>query len=85
MCPISATKTLLLDYMALPDGSLEKKRMEGRYGRANLRKLVAEYEQERAFYEWLEQSAGSPCPGCGLRVEKASGCNHVSRAIRPLV
>ena len=51
--------------------------MEVRYGRTMLHRLVEEYEQERAFREWLEQKTGTPCPGCDLRVEKHSGCNHV--------
>ncbi|KAI9057191.1 RWD-domain-containing protein [Trametes sanguinea] len=77
-CPISATKTLLLEYIAMPEGSVERKRMEMRYGRAALKKLVDEYEQERAFYEWLERSTGTSCPTCNLRVEKSAGCNHMT-------
>lgn len=58
-----------------------------RYGRSMLKKLVDEYEQERAFHEWLDEKAGMPCPGCELRVEKHSGCNHVRSAdgLRPRV
>ena len=78
-CPISATKAILHEYMAFADGSTEKKLMEMRYGRSALRKLVVEYEQEKAFQEWLDRSTGTPCPGCDLRVEKHSGCNHVRR------
>ncbi|KAI0824126.1 RWD-domain-containing protein [Trametes gibbosa] len=76
-CPISATKTLVLEYMALAEDSPERTWMEARYGHATLKKLVHEYEEERAFHEWLEQCTGTPCPGCDLRVEKASGCNHM--------
>ena len=76
-CPISATKAILQEYLASPEGSAERKRMEGRYGRSTLQKLVDENESERAFQEWLERSTGTPCPGCELRVEKHSGCNHV--------
>ncbi|KAI0359180.1 RWD-domain-containing protein [Trametes cingulata] len=77
-CPISATKTLLLEYMALPEDSPERTKMEMRYGRTTIQKLVEEYEQERAFNEWLERSTGTPCPGCDLRVEKSAGCNHMT-------
>ena len=76
-CPISATKAILQEYLASPEGSAERKRMEGRYGRSTLQKLVEEYQSERAFQEWLERNTGTPCPGCDLRVEKHSGCNHV--------
>lgn len=76
-CPISATKAILQEYMALSEGSTERKKMEARYGRSTLQRLVTEYEEERAFHEWLESCTGSPCPGCDLRVEKHSGCNHV--------
>ncbi|KAI0662611.1 RWD-domain-containing protein [Cubamyces menziesii] len=77
-CPISATKTLVLEYIALEEGSVERKQMELRYGRTTLKKLVEEYEQERAFHEWLERSTGTSCPTCDLRVEKSSGCNHMT-------
>ena len=63
--------------MALPEDSAKRKEMEARYGRAGLRKLVEEYEHEKQFHEWLAQCTGTPCPGCDLRVEKHSGCNHV--------
>ena len=76
-CPISATKVILAEYMALAESSAERKQMEARYGRAALQKLIEEYEQEKQFREWLERCTGMPCPGCDLRVEKHSGCNHV--------
>lgn len=76
-CPISAMKGLLMEYLAHPEDGLERKKMEGRFGRAMLQKLVAEFQEERAFQEWLERWTGTACPGCDLRVEKASGCNHV--------
>ncbi|KAI0651634.1 RWD-domain-containing protein [Trametes meyenii] len=77
-CPISATKGLLMEYMALPEDSPQRRQMEQRYGRMALKKLIDEYEQERAFHEWLERSTGTPCPGCDLRVEKSAGCNHMT-------
>ncbi|KAI0757225.1 RWD-domain-containing protein [Daedaleopsis nitida] len=77
-CPISATNTILADYMALADDSPERKRMEVRYGLSTLKRLVKEYEEEREFRAWLEQKTGTPCPGCDLRVEKHSGCNHMT-------
>lgn len=76
-CPISATAALLKEYIELPDDSPERTRMERRFGRSTLRKLVKEYEEELAFQEWLRHSTGTPCPSCDLRVEKHSGCNHV--------
>ncbi|RPD63166.1 RWD-domain-containing protein [Lentinus tigrinus ALCF2SS1-6] len=77
-CPISATKAILQEYMALAEGSSQRKMMEARYGRSTLQRLVTEYEEERAFHEWLERCTGTPCPGCDLRVEKHSGCNHMT-------
>ncbi|KAL1952187.1 hypothetical protein VTO73DRAFT_1336 [Trametes versicolor] len=77
-CPISAMKGLLMEYLAHPEDGLERKKMEGRFGRAMLQKLVAEFQEERAFQEWLERWTGTACPGCDLRVEKASGCNHMT-------
>ncbi|EJF66506.1 hypothetical protein BD309DRAFT_909405 [Dichomitus squalens] len=77
-CPISATKAILTEYMALPEGSAERKQLETLYGRVALQKLVDQYEHEKKFREWLAQRMGTPCPGCDLPVEKASGCNHMT-------
>ena len=68
---------VLEQYLALSDTSLEKRRMELRYGKSTLQKLVKDYEDEQAFHKWLTERTGTPCPGCDLRVEKHSGCNHV--------
>ncbi|KAI0639186.1 RWD-domain-containing protein [Trametes polyzona] len=77
-CPISAMKAIMVEYMALPEDAPARKAMEARFGRLLLKKLVDEYEEERAFQEWLEKSTGTACPTCDLRVEKASGCNHMT-------
>lgn len=76
-CPISATKEILGEYMALEEDSPKRREMEARYGRVALKKLMDEYEREKDFMDWLERCTGIPCPGCELRVEKHSGCNHV--------
>ena len=76
-CPISATKEVLAEFLALEEDSPKRREMEARYGRVALKKLMDEYEREKDFMDWLERCTGIPCPGCELRVEKHSGCNHV--------
>jgi len=51
--------------------------MERQYGKKNLKKLVAKYEEDRANQEWIEKSTMA-CPKCHVHVEKSMGCNHVS-------
>ncbi|KAM5538239.1 hypothetical protein V8D89_008126 [Ganoderma adspersum] len=77
-CPISAMKEILAEYMALEEDSPKRREMEARYGRVALKKLMDEYEREKDFNDWLERWTGTPCPGCELRVEKHSGCNHMT-------
>ena len=77
-CPISMTESFVLEYLALPEGSSEREVLERRFGRNNIRKLVAKYEEEQANKQWLEHSTMS-CPSCHVHVEKSLGCNHVSR------
>ncbi|KAI0768503.1 RWD-domain-containing protein [Trametes elegans] len=77
-CPISAAKALVMEYMALAEDSIERRRMEQRYGRTMIRRLVYDYEEERASLETIALSTGTPCPSCGLAVEKSAGCNHMT-------
>ena len=76
-CPMSATDTFVIEYMALPESSPSRLLLERRYGRSNILRLVARVEEERANLEWLENSTMA-CPFCHVHVEKSMGCNHVS-------
>ncbi|KZT06754.1 RWD-domain-containing protein [Laetiporus sulphureus 93-53] len=78
-CPVSATESFVLEYLALPEDSPERVLMERRFGRTNMRKLVAKYEEEQANKRWLEQST-MECPRCHVHVEKSLGCNHMTCA-----
>ncbi|KIK71274.1 hypothetical protein GYMLUDRAFT_211354 [Collybiopsis luxurians FD-317 M1] len=76
-CPISAYETLVLDYLALPEGSAARKIIEQRFGRTIVAKMVAAYHEEQAFKQWLADSAAT-CPGCNIHIEKSVGCNHMT-------
>ncbi|KAI0271530.1 hypothetical protein BC834DRAFT_447423 [Gloeopeniophorella convolvens] len=78
-CPIPVAEKVILQYMETKEGSPARKEMEQRYGRRNLTKLVAKYEEDRANREWLEKSTMA-CPGCHVPVEKSVGCNHMTCA-----
>jgi E3 ubiquitin-protein ligase RNF14 len=73
---MSSTETFVLEYMNLPENSPERALMERRYGRANLRRLKAKFEEDQANKKWLDE-ATMTCPGCRIKVEKSHGCNHV--------
>lgn len=75
-CRIAYSEKLVLEYLSSEDGSSERERIERRYGRTNVLKLVAEYEEEQANKSWLAASTMA-CPGCEVYVEKSMGCNHV--------
>ncbi|KZS96148.1 hypothetical protein SISNIDRAFT_477911 [Sistotremastrum niveocremeum HHB9708] len=76
-CVSSATAEFILEYMTLPDDAPKKAQIETRYGKANMKRLVAKYLEEKALKEWLSEST-TPCPGCSVNVEKSMGCNHMT-------
>ncbi|KAJ7225754.1 hypothetical protein GGX14DRAFT_640733 [Mycena pura] len=76
-CPIPQAESVVLEYLAMEPESNERERMELRYGRRILRKLVAQYQEEQLNKEWLETSTKT-CPGCSLHIEKSLGCNHMT-------
>ncbi|ESK85858.1 e3 ubiquitin-protein ligase rnf14 [Moniliophthora roreri MCA 2997] len=76
-CPISASETVVREYLALPDDSPERTTMERRFGKKNIQKLVRTFNEEQANKKWLEASTMA-CPGCGVNVEKSLGCNHMT-------
>ncbi|KAF9456145.1 hypothetical protein BDZ94DRAFT_1178351 [Collybia nuda] len=78
-CPIAYSEKLVLEYLAHSEGSIGRQSIETRFGRTNVLKLIATYEEERANKEWLEASTMA-CPGCQIHVEKSLGCNHMTCA-----
>jgi len=78
-CKLSSSESLAAKYMALPEGSSERQLMERRYGRANLQRLVAQFEEDEANKKWLQESTMA-CPNCQVSVEKSHGCNHMTCA-----
>ncbi|KAL6304222.1 hypothetical protein BKA93DRAFT_733706 [Sparassis latifolia] len=78
-CTIASSDSLVSRYMELPEQSPERQLIDRRYGRANLLRLVAKYEEDQANRKWLEQSTMA-CPTCQVHVEKSIGCNHMTCA-----
>lgn len=76
-CPIAQFEDLASEYLGAAEGSPAREKLEQRFGRVNLRRLIAQYEEEKANLQWLAASA-TKCPGCHCYVEKNMGCNHVS-------
>jgi E3 ubiquitin-protein ligase RNF14 len=65
------------EYLSYPEGSMERKRMEIRRGKTNLDRMVAKWREDEENKKWLE-SRTRACAGCGVRVEKSHGCNHMT-------
>ncbi|KAH0838584.1 hypothetical protein J3R83DRAFT_6905 [Lanmaoa asiatica] len=78
-CPLPLTSKLILDYLSAPPDSSDRRAIERRYGRSNVLKLVRQHEEEKENKKWMDSSTMA-CPGCGVRVEKSMGCNHMTCA-----
>ncbi len=76
-CPIAQYEDLALEYLGAEEGSGKRVELERRFGKVNLRRMVATYQEEKANMEYLKSST-TMCPGCRCNVEKNMGCNHVS-------
>ncbi|CAO1614064.1 unnamed protein product [Sympodiomycopsis kandeliae] len=74
-CELSSTSSLLDKYDRGDEAT--KRVMEVKYGRKNLLRLKAAYEEEKANESWMKGKTQS-CPNCSSRIEKSSGCNHMS-------
>ena len=51
--------------------------MELRRGKANIDKMVAQWHEDEANKQWMESETRA-CSGCGVRVQKSFGCNHMT-------
>ncbi|KAJ7293342.1 hypothetical protein C8J57DRAFT_1268781 [Mycena rebaudengoi] len=75
-CPISHAENVVLEYLALEEGSKERELMELRFGKTIMKKLVNRYQEEQLNKQWLAASTMA-CAGCSVAVEKSLGCNHM--------
>jgi hypothetical protein len=75
-CPLPSTSNFLKAYLALAPDSPDRKIYHRRYGKKNLDRLQAEYEENEANKKWFEGNTRECC-GCGTRVQKSQGCNHM--------
>jgi len=75
-CPITQFEGLALEYLGTAEGSREREKLEQQYGRVMIRRLINQYEEEKANLQWLGEST-MKCPGCHCYVEKNMGCNHM--------
>ncbi|WVQ62143.1 uncharacterized protein L199_000281 [Kwoniella botswanensis] len=76
-CAFPQTSLIVSEYLSYPEGSEGRRRMEVRRGKVNLERMVRQYLEDEANKSWLENKT-SPCSGCGVRVEKSHGCNHMT-------
>ncbi|EIW72764.1 hypothetical protein TREMEDRAFT_24487 [Tremella mesenterica DSM 1558] len=76
-CAFPKTSEIVLEYLSYSEGSEERRRMEIRRGKMNLEKMVRQYREDEENKQWLD-SRTRPCSGCGVRVEKSHGCNHMT-------
>ena len=76
-CSFPQTSALVLEYLSFPPDSPERLRMEQRRGRKNMDRMVAKYLEDEENKKWLDERTRA-CAGCGVRVEKSHGCNHMT-------
>ncbi|WVQ82772.1 hypothetical protein IAT38_004904 [Cryptococcus sp. DSM 104549] len=77
VCALPATSALVMEYLSYPEGSEGRARIEVQRGKTNMERMVARWQEDELNKKWLEAST-SACPGCGVRVEKSHGCNHMT-------
>ncbi|KAK4052697.1 hypothetical protein OIV83_001984 [Microbotryomycetes sp. JL201] len=76
-CSLPASSSIVSRYLEGDDQ--ERSALELRYGRANIKRLVAAFEEERANTAWRQQHS-TQCPGCSIWVERSQGCAHMQCA-----
>lgn len=77
LCAFPQTSKLVLEYLSYPEGSRQRADMEARRGKTNLERMVSKWQEDEANKKWLENSTRA-CAGCGVRVKKSHGCNHMT-------
>lgn len=70
-CVVTRTAEFVEAYMAMDEGD-QRRELEMRFGRKNLQRMVAEFEQERDNAAWIKAHTMA-CPGCNASVEKNQG------------
>ncbi|KAJ9479260.1 Translation termination inhibitor protein ITT1 [Pseudozyma hubeiensis] len=76
-CPVSFQSELIRRYLSLAESSHDRVLMEQKFGRKTLETMVRKYEEEQQTQQWLSDFT-TPCPTCGIAIEKSYGCNHMT-------
>ncbi|SPO25609.1 related to ring finger protein 14 [Ustilago trichophora] len=76
-CPVSFQFELIKRYLSLPASSPDRALMEQKFGRKTLETMVRKHEEEQQTQQWLSDYT-TPCPSCGIAIEKSYGCNHMT-------
>lgn len=76
-CNIVSNTALMEAYQNTTEGSMERKTMEIKYGKANLERMVRTFEEERSNRAWIEANS-QRCPCCHINITKLMGCNHMT-------
>lgn len=76
-CQFKDTPAILQQYLDCEDDPEELKKLEAKYGKKNLEKLVNDYKIEMETEKWKRENTVE-CPTCHIPVEKTFGCNHMT-------
>ncbi|KAM0750960.1 hypothetical protein T439DRAFT_326001 [Meredithblackwellia eburnea MCA 4105] len=76
-CSLPHSSRIVSEY--LHGDPSQQAELELRYGKSNIVRLVAIWEEDRINREYMEQNS-TACPGCQVPVEKSMGCNHMTCA-----
>lgn len=76
-CLLPTLPPFLSTYISLPPDSSMRSMLEKRYGAQNLQRMARQAIEDMGNKKWFEERS-RVCGGCGVRVEKSHGCNHVS-------
>uniref|UniRef100_A0A060TCM5 RBR-type E3 ubiquitin transferase n=1 Tax=Blastobotrys adeninivorans TaxID=409370 RepID=A0A060TCM5_BLAAD len=70
---------LILEYIEGDEST--RARIETQWGRLNMKRYATNYENDKAFREYMEKQNNRRCPKCYTPIEKSMGCNKMTCAI----
>lgn len=76
-CNLLSSTALIERYQKAGEGSIVRREMEIKYGKANLERMVRNHEEETQNRQYIESNT-QKCPCCAVRIEKSMGCNHMT-------
>ncbi|KAH8556140.1 hypothetical protein BGW37DRAFT_515065 [Umbelopsis sp. PMI_123] len=76
-CQFKDKSAILQQYLDCEDDPEALRKLEGKYGKKNLDKMINDHKIEMETEKWKKENTVQ-CPTCHISVEKTFGCNHMT-------